>query len=161
MELRNVRSEFSQQAVGELGLPEIFTQLGWGHHIAILSKIKNLDEALFYIHLAVSEGMSRSTLLHSIESNEYATRGNAVTNFRDTLPAAQSSLAKEILKSPYNFDFLQLTKEYDERNLEDSLARHITDFLLELGNGFSYVGRQIELIMPSGKSNEYSILINC
>lgn len=145
-----------QQLAGEM--PDVLSQIGWGHHIAILSKIKNIDEALFYVQLAAKEGMSRSTLVHSIEADEYNARGNAVTNFGNTLPAVQGDLAKEILKSPYNFDFLQMTKEYDERNLEDSLAQHITEFLLELGKGFSYVGRQIELVMPSGKSYKLDML---
>lgn len=151
-------SEFRQQPVGELEIPSLFLQIGWSHHIVIISKVKNFDEALFYIRLAVSEGMSRNTLVHSIEADEYKARGNAVTNFNNTLPVIQGELAKEILKSPYNFDFLQMSKEYDEHSLEESLARHITEFLLELGRGFSYVGRQIELVMPSGKSYKVDML---
>lgn len=155
-----------QQLVGNLDIPEVFTHVPWGHHIAIISKTKDLDAALFYIHKVVEENMSRSTLIHSIEANLYENTGKALTNFSDTLPQVQGELAKEILKSPYNFDFMQMNEKYDEREFENKLLRHITDFLLELGQGFAFVGRQKELVMPSGKSYRpdmifYHIKLHC
>lgn len=141
-----------QQSVGKFEMPDFFGEIGWSHHILIMSKAKDLNEALFYIHKDIEEGLSREDLRHFIENDEYGKHGHALTNFSETLPTVQGNLAKEILKSPYNFDFLQMGEEYSERDFEDKLSRHITDFLLELGNGFAFVGRQKELVMPSGKS---------
>lgn len=140
------------QTVTQFEIPELFAKVPWGHHITIISKVKDLNAAVFYMHKVVDEGLSRDSLKHFIENDEYGKRGKAVTNFSETLPVVQGNLAKEILKSPYNFDFLQMGEEYNERDFEDKLFRHITDFLLELGNGFAFVGRQKELVMPSGKS---------
>lgn len=141
-----------QQAVGELEMPEIFERVPWGHHIVIITRVKTLEAALFYVRKTTDEGMSRSTLAHSIDSGDYERAGMAVTNFGDTLPTMQGDLAADILKSPYNLDFMNMKARYDERDFEDKLTRHITEFLLELGQGFAYVGHQVELVMPSGKS---------
>ncbi len=140
-----------QQVVGDLDMPEIFAYVPWGHHISIISKTQSTDEAMFYVHRTIDENLSRNALNHSIESHLYEKIGMAITNFSDKLPMAQGHLAKEILKSPYNLDFLEMQDEYSEREFENKLSRHITEFLLELGQGFAYVARQKELIMPSGK----------
>lgn len=143
---------FGEQAVPQLEMPEMFAEIPWGHHIVIINKVKDLEAAVFYMHKVIEEGLSRESLKRLIENDEFGKSGHALTNFSETLSAAQGDLAKEILKSPYNFDFLQMSVDYSERDLEEKLSRHITDFLLELGNGFAFVGRQKELCMPSGKS---------
>ncbi|NLY28480.1 MAG: DUF1016 domain-containing protein [Alcaligenaceae bacterium] len=128
-----------QQPVAQLiGIP-------WGHNLAILSKCKRHDEALYYVQATQAYGWSRNVLVHQIESGLWQREGQAITNFAQTLPAAQSELAAQVLKDPYVFDFLSLTKEHSERELETGLVQHITQFLLELGAGFAYMGRQVPL----------------
>ena len=117
----------------------------WGHNLAILAKCKQHDEALYYAQATQTHGWSRSVLVHQIESGLWQREGKAITNFEQTLPAAQSDLAVQMLKDPYRFDFLSLTKEHTERELETDLIAHITQFLLELGAGFAYIGRQVPL----------------
>ena len=117
----------------------------WGHNLAILAKCKQHDEALYYAQATQTYGWSRSVLVHQIESSLWQREGKAITNFKQTLPAAQSDLAVQMLKDPYKFDFLSLTKEHTERELEADLIAHITQFLLELGAGFAYIGRQVPL----------------
>jgi len=140
-----------QQAAGQLEMPEIFGRIPWFHHVQIISKCQSLDEALFYINKVVEEGWSRSRLENQIAANLFGSQGAAITNFSSTLPDTQSQLAKEILKDPYHFDFLSMKEEYEE-DLEDALVSKVTQFLLELGKGFSYVGRQMELQMPDGQT---------
>lgn len=141
-----------QQAVGELQMPELFGVVPWGHHIEIISKCKDTDEAMFYLKRTADEGWSRSYLTEMIKRNLYEEVGHAITNFDDHLPLPQSLLAKEILKDPYHFDFLELNEQHTERQLEDALAHNISRFLLELGKGFAFVGRQMELRMPGGQT---------
>jgi predicted nuclease of restriction endonuclease-like (RecB) superfamily len=131
--------EKNQQAVAQL------IQIPWGHNIVIISKCKNPDEAFFYIQKTIQNNWSRSVLTHHIESNLFKREGKAITNFKATLPAPQSDLARETLKDPYNFDFLTLTERHDEKELEGALVNHVTRFLLELGAGFSYIGQQYKL----------------
>lgn len=126
-------------------LPQVVGEIPWGHNREIITKCKSIEEALFYAHKTIDEGWSRSTLIHFIEAGYYNSFGKAVTNFNNTLPAVQSELAAETLKDPYNFDFLSMTAGYKERELENALADNITNFLLELGRGFAFVGRQVEL----------------
>lgn len=127
------------QAVAKL------VKIPWGHNREIISKCKNVTEALFYVNKTIEHNWSRNVLTHQIESGLYEREGKAVTNFAATLPAPQSDLAQQLIKDPYNFDFLTLTNDYNERELEKALTDHITRFLLELGAGFAYVGRQKEL----------------
>lgn len=141
-----------QQTVGQLQFPDIFGLIPWGSHILIISKCQSLDEALFYINKVAEEGWSRSRLEDQIAANLFGSQGAAVTNFSNTLPAPQSQLAKEILKDPYHFDFLSMNEEYEEKDLEEALVAKVTQFLIELGKGFSYVGRQMELQMPGGQT---------
>ncbi|MDE7335371.1 MAG: PDDEXK nuclease domain-containing protein [Muribaculaceae bacterium] len=135
-----------------LEMPELFGRIPWGQHIEIISKCQSLDEAIFYMKKVSEEGWSRSFLESQIEAKLFRNQGAALTNFEKTLPFPQGSLAKEILKDPYHFDFLSMTPEYGERDLEEALVANITQFLLELGKGFSFVGRQMELQMPGGQS---------
>jgi predicted nuclease of restriction endonuclease-like (RecB) superfamily len=144
--------EKSHQVGGELEMPEIFGRIPWFHHVHIISKCKSLDEALFYINRVAEEGWSRSRLESQVAANLFGSQGVAITNFELTLPAPQSQLAKEILKDPYNFGFLAMNAEYEEKDMEDALVDNVTQFLLELGKGFSYVGRQMELQMPGGQT---------
>ena len=118
----------------------------------IISKCQSLDEALFYINRVVEEGWSRSRLEAQVAANLFGSQGIAITNFEHTLPAPQSQLAKELLKDPYHFEFLTMKEEYEEKDLEDALVSNVTRFLMELGQGFSYVGRQMELKMPGGQT---------
>ena len=133
-------------------MPEDFALVPWKHHVAIISKSKSLDEALFYIDQVIAGNWSRSRLEDEIKSNLYARQGKAITNFSRTLELPQQQLAQEILKDPLDFNFLHLQKGYNERELEEALVTNITRFLLELGQGFSYVGRQMELQMPGGQT---------
>jgi predicted nuclease of restriction endonuclease-like (RecB) superfamily len=139
--------EKSQQLVGQIGQQVIahITQIPWGHNIAIISKCKDIEEALYYVQNTLIHNWSRSVLVHQIESGLYQREGKSVNNFAITLPKPQSDLARETLKDPYIFDFLSMTKKYNERDLEKGLIDHITHFLLELGAGFAYVGRQIQI----------------
>jgi predicted nuclease of restriction endonuclease-like (RecB) superfamily len=138
----------TQQAATQLTkqplAPQIF-QIPWWHNVVIVSKIKNIDEAVFYVQKTIQNNWSRSILTHQIEGRLYQREGKAVTNFEATLPVPQSDLARQIIKDPYNFDFLMLREQHDERELKDALVEHITRFLLELGAGFAYLGRQYRL----------------
>ena len=144
--------EKGQQVADQLEMPEIFGLVPWKHHVLIISKCQTLDEAIFYINKVTEEGWSRSRLESQMAANLFGSQGAAVTNFEHTLPAPQSQLAKEILKDPYHFGFLSMSEEYEEKDLEDALVSNVTRFLVELGKGFSYVGRQMELQMPGGQT---------
>ena len=128
-------------------MPKILGLIPWGHHIYIFTKCKSLDEALFYIQRVAHEGWSRSWLEDQIAANLFSHQGAAITNFDTTLPAPQNDLARELLKDEYNFEFLTMKARYDEHDLEEALVANITRFLLELGKGFAYVRRQMELRM--------------
>ena len=145
-------TEKSQQVVGQLEIPEVLGQVPWGHHIQIISKCKSINEAFFYINKITTEGWSRALLEHQLASNLYEIQGSAITNFDVTLPTAQSELAKKILKQEYDLSFITVEEVKKEKDLENALANNITRFLLELGRGFSYVGRQMELQMPGGQT---------
>jgi len=125
---------------------EIFS-IPWGHNREIITKAKTKDKALFYVRKTIQNNYSRVVLLHQIESKLYERDGKAISNFDTKLPAPQSDLAQAILKDPYNFDFLMLTQKHDERELEDALIEQITSFLLELGSGFAFIGRQYKLVV--------------
>jgi predicted nuclease of restriction endonuclease-like (RecB) superfamily len=120
-------------------------QISWYHHITLLEKVKSLDERIFYIRKTIENGWSRNVMFHHIGNNLYKRQGKALTNFEATLPQHQSILAKETLKNPYIFDFLSISEEMQERDVEQSLIRHIRKFMLELGKGFAYVGNQYNL----------------
>jgi predicted nuclease of restriction endonuclease-like (RecB) superfamily len=125
-----------QQAVG---------QLPWGHNIVLLSRLKQPEWRLAYAQKAIEHGWSRNVLDLHIETRRLEREGKALTNFDLRLPQPQSDLARESLKDPYRLDFLGLGKEADERAIENALVHHITSFLIELGAGFAYVGRQVPL----------------
>lgn len=141
-----------QQPADEMVMPDKFAFVPWGHHIELISKCHSLQEAFFYINQIINGNWSRGRLEDEIKGDLFARQGGAITNFDNTLPAQQQTLAQEILKSPYNFAFLEIEKEHNERQLEEALISNITRFLLELGQGFSFVGRQMELQMPGGQT---------
>lgn len=128
--------EIVQQTVG---------QLPWGHNVLLLNRIKEQEARLFYVQKAIAENWSRTTLEVHIKNRLHERQGKAVTNFAARLPAPTSALAQETLKDPYLFDFLSLGEDAQEREIENALMQHITRFLLELGNGFAFVGRQYRL----------------
>jgi predicted nuclease of restriction endonuclease-like (RecB) superfamily len=120
-------------------------QLPWGHNVRLLDLVKAPEERLWYAHQAVQHGWSRNVLVLQIEGELYHRQGRATTNFQTTLPAAQSDLAQQILKDPYNFDFLTLSGDVKEKDLERELLAHLRQFLIELGVGFAFMGSQVAL----------------
>lgn len=146
------------QAVSQMELVEkMVKSIPWGHNQRIMYKCKSIAEALFYVQKTMDNGWSRTVLEHQIEGGLYSRQGKAITNFQLKLPEPQSDLAEQTLKNPYNFDFLTLREEYNEKELEDALVNQITQFLLELGTGFSYLGRQVHLRV--GQSDFYLDLL--
>ena len=129
-------AEIVQQAVG---------QLPWGHNLVLLTRLKNPAMRLAYAQRAIQHGWSRNVMNIHIETRLLEREGQAVTNFESQLPEPQSDLARNTLKDPYLFDFLGVGKEADEREIESAIVQHITRFLLELGAGFAYVGRQVHI----------------
>jgi predicted nuclease of restriction endonuclease-like (RecB) superfamily len=132
----NIKSE---QVVPKL------VSIPWGHHIFILKKIKDVNKALFYVNKTIENNWSRAVLEYQIEINLYGRQGKAMTNFSLTLPAPQSDLANELMKSSYNFTFISLSEKAREADLEKALVQHISHFLPEMGIGFAYMGRQFML----------------
>jgi predicted nuclease of restriction endonuclease-like (RecB) superfamily len=122
---------------------------GWAHHIILIQKVKDLPIRYWYMHQSLLNGWSRDTLIDMIKNRLHDRQGQAATNFDITMPAVQSVLAKQILKDPYIFDFTTLAAEYSERELELELVKHVQKFLLELGAGFAFVGRQYKLEVSS------------
>lgn len=137
----------SHEIIDAGGMPPIFGVVPWKHHVYIFSKCRSIEEAFYYISRTIDEGLSRKELEDIVDNDSYSKQGRALTNFDRLLPEQQGNLAMNVLKDPYNLDFLTLEKGYNERDLENALAKEITRFLLELGSGFSYIGRQRELVV--------------
>ena len=135
------KDSIMKQVVSQLAL------IPWGHNIVIIQKSENITEALFYVQKTIENGWSRVVLRQQIVNQLFKREGKALTNFSATLPQAQSDLANELTKDPYQFDFLTLREKYNERELEDALMENMTKFLLELGQGFAFVGRQYKLVI--------------
>ncbi len=152
--------EFVHQAGGQLQkvdnadtpIPEILLTVPWRHHTVIVSKCDTIAAAMFYLNKVVEGNMSRNELEYSVKAQLYEHSGKALNNFDVTLPHPQNELASEIIKDPYKLDFFTLPNKFSEMDLENKLATNITRFLLELGKGFAFVGRQMELDTPSGKA---------
>ena len=117
----------------------------WGHHIMIMQRCKDTQEALFYVYKTIENHWSRSVLEHQIALNLYVRQGKAITNFQLQLPPAMSDLAQELTKDPYVFDFLSITENYTEKELQQHLEDNMTKFLLELGKGFCFYGKQVHI----------------
>jgi predicted nuclease of restriction endonuclease-like (RecB) superfamily len=126
-------------------LQAALAKITWYHNLTLLEKVKSCEERLWYAQQTIINGWSRNVLVMQIESGLFRRQGKAITNFQTALPAPQSDLAQQILKDPYNFDFLTLTNEAQERDLERGLLAHLRQFLIELGVGFSFVGNQVPL----------------
>lgn len=135
-------------------VPQSVAQLPWGHNRLIITKIKDIDEAEFYCNETIKNGWDRDTLEIQIENKLYNKLGLADNNFSQTLPVEQSKLASETLKDPYNFDFLGLHDDALEIAIENELVKNITKFLLELGKGFAFLGRQYKIEVSE---NDYFI----
>jgi predicted nuclease of restriction endonuclease-like (RecB) superfamily len=128
-------------------LPQAVAEIPWGHNVLLLEKVKDVQARLWYIHKTLEHGWSRSVLWHHIDTKLYNRQfqPSRAANFQLTLPPAQSDLVREVLKDPYNFDFLTLADDAQEKDLERGLLEHIREFLLELGVGFAFVGNQYHL----------------
>ena len=127
-------------------LEENIFSIPWGHHRLLIDKFWGQPQkALFFVRQTIQNGWSRDMLLNFVNTDLYERQGKALTNFTNTLPEETSELAQELTKDPYNFAFTGITGKYNERKLKDALLKNITDFLLELGTGFAYVGKEYRL----------------
>jgi len=124
---------------------QLVAQLPWGHNVRLLDKASSAEERLWYVRGAIEHGWSRNILVLHIEARLFHRQGKALNNFQRTLPAPQSDLARQLLKDPYNFDFLTLAEDAHEKEVETGLIEHIQKFLVELGIGFVFAGRQYPL----------------
>lgn len=139
--MRSMADAYPDEAI----VQQLVGQIPWGHNIRLLDKLKDTDERLWYIKKTIENGWSRNILEMQIETDLYNRQGKAISNFTQTLPALQSDLAKQTLKDPYNFEFLGISEDALEHEVEKASIEHITNFLLELGTGFAFVGRQYHL----------------
>jgi len=139
--MRKLAEEYAFEEVGQ----QAVDQLPWGHIVTLLYAVSGKEERSFYVQEAIQNGWSRNVLSMHIETRLFKRKGSAITNFKEKLPAPQSDLAQATLKNPYIFDFLSLGTEAQEREVEKGLIAHIEKFLLELGEGFSFLGRQYHL----------------
>ena len=142
-DFKNDENQNRQQPANEF--PHKLFLIPWFHHVTIFTKCKNVTEAIFYINKTIENGWSRAVLLNMISGNLYQSQGKAITNFSKTLPDYDSELVKQTLKDPYIFDFLNISENFKERELENALIDNIQKFLIELGNGFAFVGKQVEM----------------
>ncbi len=126
-------------------LQRLVAQIPWGHNILLMEKVKDLEVRRWYMQQTIVQGWSRDTLTAMIKGRAHERQGKAVSNFNVRLPSPQSEMARQLLKDPYLFDFLTLEEPFHERELETGLVRHLEKFLLELGSGFAFVGRQYHL----------------
>lgn len=124
---------------------QVVAQTPWGHNVRILDYLKDPAQREWYLRQTIENGWSRNVLVHQIESRLFRRQGKALTNFKRTLPSPQSELAQQVLKDPYNLDFLTVSESARERELEQALLQHLRDFLLELGVGFAFLGNQYHL----------------
>jgi len=151
--MRAFAEAYSEEEIGQRSVD----QLPWRHNIALFTKLKDQEARFWYAQKALENGWSRDILVMQIESNLFDRMGGAITNFEQSLPAPQSDLAQQLIKDPYNFDFLTLTEGAQERELERALIDHIRDFLMELGLGFAFLGSQYPLVV-SGKEYRLDLL---
>lgn len=137
----------AQMAPNDLStnLQQLVAKIPWGHNIMLMEKVKELSARLWYMQQTIEQGWSRDTLGQMIKNSAHKRQGEAVTNFQKSLPSPQSDLVRQLLKDPYIFDFLTIEEPFHERELETGLVRHLERFLLELGQGFAFVGRQYHL----------------
>lgn len=151
--MRTFAEAYSEEEIGQRSVD----QLPWRHNIALFTKLKDREARFWYAQKSLENAWSRDILVMQIESNLFERMGGAITNFKRSLPAPQSDLAQQLIKDPYNFDFLTLTEGAQERELERALIEHIRDFLMELGLGFAFLGSQYPLVV-SGKEYRLDLL---
>lgn len=161
--------QFLQRVVAEIQIPELklqravaeiplaFTCVPWGQHIEIFTQCETIDEAIFYMRETIQQSLTRPNLSNIIRSGLYHNRNTALTNFSTRLPDTNSRIAQEIVKESYDLSFISLREDFEEVELEDALERNITRFLLELGNGFAFIGRQKEILI-SGTTRRIDLL---
>ena len=148
-------SKFHQSG-GEFPLP--FALVPWRHHVEIITKCETIEKALFYIGKTIEQGLSRDALINCIKANLYETQGKIANNFSEHLPELQSKLIQEVLKENYDFGFATVGHEvYDEDELEAALTENVTNMLIEMGNGFAFLGKQREIIV-GGRSRKIDLL---
>jgi predicted nuclease of restriction endonuclease-like (RecB) superfamily len=136
---------FAENWPEESIVQQLVGQIPWGHNVRLLELVKNPDERLWYVQQTIQNGCRRNVLVMQIEGGLYRRQGKATNNFQGTLPSPQSDLAQQLIKDPYNFDFLTLASEAQERDLERGLLTHLRQFLIEMGTGFAFVGSQVPL----------------
>jgi predicted nuclease of restriction endonuclease-like (RecB) superfamily len=137
-------SSILPQPVAEIA-SSLLWSVPWAHHVILMEKVSDIPTRIWYMEQTLANGWSRNVLAMQIESQAHTRHGKVLSNFSRTLPAHQSDLVQQTLKDPYIFDFLTLTEPFQERELETGLIRHLEKFLLELGQGFAFVGRQYEI----------------
>ncbi len=137
--------EYAASEVADGKVPQAVAQLPWSHNALLIERVKDVRARLWYAEQIMIEGWSRNSLMQMIKNNVFERQGAAVSNFTKRLPEIQSNLAQQTLKDPYVFDFLTLSEPFKERELETELLKHLEKFLLELGGGFSFVGRQYKV----------------
>ncbi|WP_456505275.1 PDDEXK nuclease domain-containing protein [Arthrobacter sp. UYCu723] len=135
------------EAWPDLAIVQRVAQLPWRHQIVLIEKLSDADTRLWYAAAAVEQGWSRDVLVHQIGTKLHERSGKAINNFKATLPPSDSDLAQQSFSDPYVFDFVAMTDRRNERELENQLVDHIQKFLLELGQGFAFVGRQVRLVI--------------
>lgn len=141
----NTKPSVSQLPVQKFELP--ITQIGWAHNVVIMQRVKDIDARYWYMVQTIKNSWSRDFLVEAIKCDYYGKQGALANNFDATLPVVQSKQVKEMLKDPYVFDMLTFADEYSERDVELGLIKHIEKFLLELGNGFAFMGRQYHIVV--------------
>lgn len=151
--MRQFAVTYSDMAI----VQQAVAQIGWGHNVDLMLLCKTEVERQWYAHQAIENGWSRNMLTMHIESKLYERQGKAITNFTSTLPEPASDMARQMMKDPYIFDFVTLEKKAIEKDLEEQLVKHITNFLLELGTGFAFVGRQY-IIPVDGDDHRIDLL---
>lgn len=155
--LDQLGQEMSDITTEGLSFPLAFSFVPWRHHVEIIKKCKDLDEALYYIRRTIEGAWSRNYLIDRIKAGEYQKQGHALNNFPDILPLPHAQLAEELTKENYDLGFVTLPPQYSEKQLEDALHTNITQFLLELGTGFAFIGRQKEMVI-AGKTRRIDLL---
>ena len=157
LQIADNQSNTKKTSAGE-DFPFLFALVPWGQHIEVMTRSKDVDEALFYLLQVIDKGLSRPALINCIKANLYEHQGKIVNNFTDHLPALQSKLVQEVLKENYDFGFAMVEHEiYDEAELERALTKNVTDLLLEMGTGFAFIGKQKELVI-GGCSRKIDLL---
>ena len=141
----NQKNIFLHQVGAEMPDDFFLFQIPWRHQVEIITKCRTVEEATFYVYKTIENHWSRSVLEHQIELNLYERQGKAITNFQQQLPIPTSDLAQELTKDPYVFDFLSITGSYTEKELQQYLEDQMTKFLLELGKGFCFYGKQVHI----------------